>query len=218
MDQIELSEKTIRSISAFSERIMGYFYSGLLPLLVLSIEAPLFLKNIINSCGPLLTMVFSFGIGIGVYSIYFRIIGELIIFPFQHLIHFFFDSFRNINNSGSTIRILISYGVPIMKCRMAYQALKENFFVDDLHKELQISHGEIGVLYITSVIMFFSYFIILYINGFASFAYLYLSIGMFVPGLISDTIQHSKEAHLLKVYEENVIEFLRYYSYIKDNN
>jgi hypothetical protein len=38
MEKIELSDKVVQVIASAAERLIGYFYAGLLPVIILSIE------------------------------------------------------------------------------------------------------------------------------------------------------------------------------------
>lgn len=216
MDKLEVSDRTVSLLAAYAERMIGYIFSGLLPLLILTIEAKSMVKGYIEATGGILAALICIGLGIGIFSIYFRIIGELILYPLQHCIHILLDFCirRRGDKQSSTVGLLVHYGVPILRCRDAYQTIKDEFFKKRERTEMQFSHGEIHVVYLTSVITMVAYFVVNYTKGQASKLYIFISVVSLIAAIISDTRQHSKEAYRIRAEKNAVIKFLSDRGYI----
>jgi hypothetical protein len=51
MEKIELSDKVVQVIASAAERLIGYFYAGLLPVIILSIERGSVVKAFVEATG-----------------------------------------------------------------------------------------------------------------------------------------------------------------------
>lgn len=219
MEKPKMTIDSASFIASYAERIIGYIYAGLLPLLILTIEEKSIVKGCVDTTGAVLLTLICIGLGVGVFSIYFKIVGELFLYPLQHIFHILFDFIvrRSGDKRSSTVGLLVHFGVPILRARDAYQTIKDEYFQDFEKIEIQISHGELHVVYLTSLITFLTYIILEYFRGNASSIYLYLSIISLLAGIISDSRQHSKESSRIRAHKRNIIVFLKEKGFIDSN-
>lgn len=212
-----MSEKAINALTVSAEKLIGYFYAGLLTMAILAIENQNFVESFVKATGGFLAAIICFAVGICIFTIYFRILGGFAIYLFQHAIHILFDLLcrRKPHERTSTIGLLVYLKVPLLRTRGAYEKIKESFFTQQERSGIQIAHGELHVVYLTSVITFSTYFIIKCTTGTPSNIYLLIAIISFLAALIGDTRQHSHEAFLIKIKIEDIKEFLSEHGYIK---
>lgn len=187
------------------ERLIGYFYSGMLPAILFTIEYPQKMKLFFDAMGAFLGFLAIFSIGIGIFCAYFHLIGELILYPAQHIIHYLLDIVKpNKNKITSTIRFFRKeFGVPLLQTRSVYELVKNEFYVAKQKYSLHLIHGELHVLSITGTICLIYYFIT------HKYQYLLLGAVSFIIWLIADTRQHSKEAMLMNREKEEIKDFLK---------
>lgn len=193
------------------EQLIGYVYSGILAVFIVTQVEPAFIKKTIDTTTALLFTIIALIIGIGLYVFYFRIIGEFVLYPFQHLVHWFVDRLRGKTGREHTscVRYFGALGVPVGFRRFAYEAIMALFHSDDVRRRIQLQHGELHVLYLTAV------------EGFAAAAYLFfqgrdfqiwLVVGtvFFLGALLGDLRQHMLECTMIKAKgEQEVKKFLK---------
>lgn len=203
--------KTVKYFGVTSEQFIGYFYSGLLASLIFALLEPSKVKTVVDSLGNILSIFIALGIGIGLYTIYFQIVGEFFLFQLQRLIHHVFDRLlgnRNENQTSST-GYLGYLGVPFIMRRKAYESIKNDFDGDPVKLNLHLSHGEIHVLYITSIFLLAASFYSYTVGYENSVKWLSFGLIFLFGGLISDTKQHIKETHIFKsIGREKIRQFL----------
>ncbi|MEM1308782.1 MAG: hypothetical protein AAGF98_04645 [Cyanobacteria bacterium P01_H01_bin.153] len=211
MDKVVLSERALGIIAASAERFLGYLYAGVLPFVIVTIEKTSTVKEFVDATGGILAGTICLVIGIGIYTIYYRILGELLIFPFQHILHILLDvvTTKDPGKRSSTIGLLVHYGVPLNRCRSAYDSLKGVLFEGRDASEIQVSHGELHVLYLSSLITLAAFWGIQFFKGNASSLYVVISIVSFISALIADTLQHSREALVFKANQAEVVSLLK---------
>ena len=182
------------------EHLLGYTYAGLLTLLYCVILFPAEIKGLIDTLGGLISVFMVVGLGIGVFVFYFRIIGDFFIYPFQHIVHFLIDRIRNVEGSNSTsiIWYLGNFGVPLGMRRAAYQTCKAEFISKDVRLNVFLSHGELHVLYLTSIETFIVWFYYLKSQLVNNYLLLVIGIICFLGAILGDTYQHILETRLLK--------------------
>jgi hypothetical protein len=207
MEKIELSDKVVQVIASAAERLIGYFYAGLLPVIILSIEKGSVVKAFVEATGGVFALVCCFALGIGIYTVYFRIVGELLLYPFQHALHMLYD--KKFSKRTSTIGLMQDSGVPLWRARSAYNFVRERFLTKEDRADLQVEHGELHVLYLTFVITFL-YFLYLEFNLDQAHANIYflISVVSYIAALVGDTRQHSKECAFLENNKSELDEFL----------
>jgi hypothetical protein len=130
MEKIELSDKVVQVIASAAERLIGYFYAGLLPVIILSIERGSVVKAFVEATGGVFALVCCFALGIGIYTIYFRIVGELVLYPIQHTFHMIYDE-KFASKRTSTIGLMCDSGVPLWRARGAYNFVRERFLTKE---------------------------------------------------------------------------------------
>ena len=112
---MEISGQTFKGLADSAERLIGYLYAGVLPLAILAVEKPDFVKQVVGATSGLLAVIIAISLGIGIYTLHFRVFGELLIYPFQHIVHIIIDKVllrRTPERSSSTMRILHDLDVP----------------------------------------------------------------------------------------------------------
>ncbi len=207
----KISSKVYDLLALSIERIIGYTFSGilLLFLFVYNSENPeLYIREIAGR--TTLTIIACLVIGLGSYTIYFRLLGNFLLFPIQHLLHGLKDIVFNErgDNHTSTIFLLHHYGVNILRCRDAYEAVKDHIFSGDNAISVQLAHGELHVLYLMSVTAFLQVYIDFLRFRTVGVAYYATAAFLYFCAVLGDTAQHSKEAFRIKAHRASVINFL----------
>jgi hypothetical protein len=199
MDKLELSEKAVKVIGDSAERFIGYLYSGILILILLTIEDRQFVESFVKATGGILTAIICMSAGIGVYAIYFRLIGELFLFPLHYIMHTILDvvTGRWGEKRTCSLGVLHLYGVNFLSLRGSYEFIKRAFLNKEEGADIGVAHGELHVLYITSSL------------------YLFISLVVYVAALIGDIRQHKSETFILKANKSKVVELLKRAGYIK---
>lgn len=202
--------KTVRDFGANTERLIGYFYSGLSAVLVIAILEPQKIRSLIETLGTPISIITAVALGIGMYSIYFHIVGELFLFQMQRFFHYLSDLFRGFrgNRQTSTTGYIGFLGVPFLLRRRAYESLKNEFINEELKSEIYLAHGELSVLYISAT---YSIAAMLYSisSGLEYFFWLYAGSVFLTGAIIVDISQHSKESQIFKLRSESDLkEFL----------
>lgn len=211
MEPIKISDNALTAVSSSAERFIGYIYAGVLPLIILVIENSDVVGSFVSAIGGLLSVIIIIACGIGIYTVYFRVVGELLLFPFQHLFHYLLDAamLKDKENRTSTIGLLVGYGVPILRAREAYESIKDMYFSRHERTIMHIDHGELHILYITATITMGFYVISAeYMGNSASPHYLWVATVSYFSALIGDTRQHSKESAVIRKQKDEVTKFL----------
>ncbi len=152
-----------------------------------------------------------FVVGVVVFNLYYKVLGESIIFPFQHCIHHKIDLFRCRRNENQTspIYLLIYFGVDKSRARMAYGMVKKFVFEDDI-SHIQMEHSYVHLFYITAVGASVQSGISLF-SGSSRASLLWLSFSTFILclSIMADTKLHSDEGRMITAREDEVRNFLR---------
>ncbi len=194
----------VKSFGVTPEKVVGYAYAGLLAAVCLGLARPDILEQVVEALGLLLSVAVAFAIGIGIYAFYFNVIGEFILYPFQHTLHFLLDLIwrKTGQNHTCDIAYLGYLGVPIGLRRQAYETLKSEFYELERRRRIQLAHGEIHVLYLTFVELIVVGIYLVFHQSIPHAPFLFASLIVYFGALIADIKQHSIEAHLLKAYNE----------------
>lgn len=218
-----MDEKTslLQTLGVTPEQIIGYAYAGLLAAACFAIVDSQSIKSFIDSIGSLLSTLIFLGLGIGIYTFYFLVLGEFILYPFQHFLHRLMDKIRKKSGAQhtSTIAFIGYLGVPIGYRRAAYEAIKSDFYDVEERKRIQLAHGELHVLYLTAVELSVTALYLRFALGNSNLQFIVMALIAYLGALIGDTRQHSLEAHKLKTYgQEKVKNFLLEIGYISSDN
>ena len=216
-EEVEVSGRTAAAIAASAERFIGYLYSGFLLVVIALLERDNLAKlgfstgNPVSVTGGFLAAIIIFVLGIGVYSVYFRVLGEFVIYPIQHILHhLFFDLGRKAPTARSSpVGLMVGYGVSKWHARAAYMRVRDEFFTKKHQIEIQVAHGELHVLYITATVSLCAFFILKSRGLLPSVIYLIVSGLFFVFALMGDTRQHTTEAVYIRKKEAKIKEFLQ---------
>jgi hypothetical protein len=131
--------------------LIRYGYAGGLLYLILVIFNRDSVKTYTESIGSILVLFIIFAGGTCIYAIYRHLIGEWFLFPVAHGWDWLFSKSNRQTDSGavSTIWWLAQQGVPLGVRREAYTALRRDRVSIETKKQLDLSHSEVYVLYIT---------------------------------------------------------------------
>ncbi|WP_286922883.1 hypothetical protein [Flavobacterium sp. UBA4197] len=210
--------KIVRDFGANIERLIGYFYSGLSAVLVIAILKPKEIKDIIETLGSPIAVVTSLALGIGLYSLYFHIIGELFFFQLQRFYHYVTDLVHGYKNQHQRSNTgYVGYlGVTFSKRRQAYECLKNELINDDIKTEIHLKHGELSIIYISATYCFMAYGYCIMTENYCAF-WLYIGLILLIGAIITDTAQHSKENYIFKqTSEDELKKFLRSRGLLKE--
>lgn len=165
-----------------------------------------------DSLGGVLSVFAVIAIGFVIFIFYRYIIGEYIIFPIQHIIHYLFDIIlkRTKEKTTSSINLLKHLEVPNGIRRDAYTSIRDAFIDDKTRARWDLIHGEIHALYITSIIFLgISVFLKLNINGNNIWLWALIGIIVLISAIIADTHQHMVETRMIKALNrEDLKKFL----------
>jgi hypothetical protein len=218
-DKLEISDKAIQAISSAAERLIGYIYAGLFPAVIIIIEKGNIVENLVRSVGGIFTALICITVGIGIFSFYNKIVGELVVFSLQHFLHFAMDklTLKSAERGTSDIRFLIRLGVPWTRAREAYMFLRDNLADRRYKVTLELEHGEIHVLYLTACICLGTYILLDRIRTQPPTEwYLYIAAAAYLAATLADIRQHARECAWLRNRKNEVIGLLRENGYTVD--
>ena len=204
-------------IEKFSvNNILRYGYSGFLMVGIISLVDPNILEKTIKASGPVVTPLAIFFVGTCIFVVYRYVIGELLLFPIMHLIHWVFD--KVIWGTSSPTGYLGELGVIFGDKRVAYSEIRRGLLKDEERERFNFAHSETHILYITAIelvvasqIIDKNTFSLLY--GF----FLFGAILMLLSAIITDIQQHRVEYKILRHFykREELIKFLTERGYVK---
>ena len=192
-------DNVFRTFGATPEQIIGYVYTGLLSLLCLALSDSALVKQLKDSMGTLLLAVFVVTVGLAGYTVYFKIFGELILFPLQYLLHHALDFLRGRRGERHTATLsFIHYlGVPWPYCHAAYQEIKNEFYPGVTGPRIQLAHGELNVLYLTAIVLF-AFGVRGLLVADAAWPFLAVGLAFLICAFTADTIQQSLETQMIR--------------------
>jgi len=181
--------------------LMRYGYTGfLLAALMLQIfpeESKAFLSNAGSAVGPLCI----FALGGFVYTFFRYVLGDLFLFNITHFFHFLIDKFFNNGvPSSPTAYLRKEMGVAFGQRRQAYTEITRELFDEKTAQRLKIDHGEINMLYLTSVVACISSALLFFRKANATHILFWSEIAAFVFWLFAmfmDIKQHKKEHRMV---------------------
>src|SRR4051794_22976070 len=120
------SDNFVGFLGVTPEQGVGYVYSGTLSLVCFALIDPNQVKAVQQTLGSLLLAGTVATLGVGIYTFYFRVLGELVLFPFQYWLHHRLDRARHRagESQTATVSFLNWLGVPLAKGHFAYQEIK----------------------------------------------------------------------------------------------
>jgi len=216
------SEDTIIArLGVTPEQFVGYAYAGLLLVLIAAVVEPTAVKEIVGTLGGFLSAIVGLALGIGVYTLYFRILGEFLLYPVHHLAHLALDRMRGKSGlqHSSCVAYLGALGVQVGQRRAAYQAVKAAFFPQSDRRRIQLLHGELHVLYLTAVETAAAAIYLLTKDRSSNVkAWFAFSAVCYIAGLLGDLHQHTLECYMLKAHpQRNVLSFLAEAGYVSQS-
>src|SRR5436309_568231 len=202
-------EDLLAKIGVTSEELVGYLYGGLFVAICAALVDNARVKSIVEALGDFVSAIAVLGLGVGVYVLYRRIIGEMVLYHVHHMCHRVVDfvAGREKENLTSSTAFLGYLAVPLGRRRAAYSAVRETFFDTNTKRRIDLAHGELHVLYITAVGSVAAYlYLRLSTPGRISLAWLVISIVSYLGALVGDIKEHSFETHVLKMIERTRLE------------
>lgn len=94
---------------------------------------------------------------------------------------------------------------------MSYESIKNELFEENTLRKIQLSHGELHVLYLTFIESSIMIILIKWFNFsmISPFPFIFISCVSFIGAIISDIRQYSYEAHIIKnIGAEKIKEYL----------
>jgi hypothetical protein len=138
--------------------LIGGLYAGSLFALLASYCQPELTKRIVDALGSALAPLSTLLVGIGIYVFYRVLVGELVLYPVRHAIHFLLDKYvrrRNKDPKGfiSFICLLGDCGVDWGKRRFVYSEIRDSGkFLDKARRQrLDLIHSTYHLLYLTAL-------------------------------------------------------------------
>src|SRR6266545_5365827 len=125
---MQLDKDLLDALGVTSERIFGYIYAGIITTITAWLINPTPIEHLLNAAGAIVAVLLVIAVGSGVFGIYFRVLGSLILFPLTHWLHRGLDRLRaktQLDTVTSTIGYLRRLGV--RKPEAAYLAIKDGF-------------------------------------------------------------------------------------------
>lgn len=190
----------ISALGLTPEHIVGYVYSGALAVVCAAVVDAKALRSTQEALGVPFAIIAVATIGVVIYTFYFKILGEFVLFPLQYLVHHLIDLARRLRGERhtATISFLIALGVPRGRAHFAYQEIKAAEYEMDVRQRTQLSHGEIHIFYLTSTI----------VGGAAGYSLVKtdgkalwlaaVSLLFLVVAIMADTVQQSLETAIIR--------------------
>jgi len=198
--------------------LIRYGYSGMLLYLMLVIAYPAKVKVYTDAAGPVLAPLVVLTAGACIYVFYRHIVGEWVLFPLAHLVDYGGNR-RNGQEASSMICHLYKLGVPANNLRQAYTALRREFLLPDIKKQLDLAHSEVFVLYI-SVAELGALGCVLWWQHANGFPLVLAAAGLIlVSALAADVRQHRSEYRTMMIGgSEPYIDFLKKLGYLQERS
>lgn len=206
------------SLGTSPEDALGYIYAGVVPALLAAIVDPDGVRSVTATVGPIATAAIALGAGSGIYVLYRRVLGDLMLYPLQHALHRWFDKLcrRSGVEQTSCTGFLSSLGVPWGQRQLAYDSIKHLLLPPQRHRELSHAHGELHFPYLTSALLASTATYAAVTGQPGGTSWLAASAVMLLVALIADTRQHSYEAGLLKsLNRQELLRFLSDHGFLR---
>jgi len=223
---MQLDEAFLDAVGVTSERLFGYIYAGTLTLLSAWLIDAAPIEHRLRAAGSLVGLIILLGVGSGVFGVYYRIFGSLILFPLTHWLHRAWDRVRGkttLATTTSTMAYLRYLGVTNPEA--AYLAIKDSFAparstfpvgVGATATETRFfhAHGEVHFLYLTTVITCVAVVFVSAFRGTSSTPWFIASAVAYLGALIADIRLHSAETVQMRSSEAALREFLAEHGYL----
>lgn len=173
-------------------------YGGFLLTGIVSLLHPEILKKTIESTGNVVTPLIIFSIGACIYIMYRYVIGEFLLYPFTHFVHFLWDKIHKKNRvSTSVTGYLAKLGVKFGNRRQAYTEIRRSLLSEKIKNRLDVAHSETHILYIT-VLELFVLSVYLQQSNKPFIIFLLISLIAFISAICADIQQHQIECRIIK--------------------
>lgn len=218
---MQLDKDLLDALGVTSERIFGYIYAGIITTFIAWLIYPTPIEHLLSAAGAIVAVLLVVAVGSGVFGIYFRVLGSLILFPLTHWLHRGFDRLlarTKVDTVTSTIGYLRRLGV--RKPEAAYLAVKDTFApvrstgplgLDATANDVRFfhAHGEVHFLYLTTVVTFFAGVFITFFRSTPGLPWFVASVVSYIGAVVADIRLHSEETAQMRDSEEELRDFLR---------
>src|SRR6266545_643209 len=101
---MQLDKDLLDALGVTSERIFGYIYAGIITTITAWLINPTPIEHLLNAAGAIVAVLLVIAVGSGVFGIYFRVLGSLILFPLTHWLH------RGLDATATDVRFFHAHG------------------------------------------------------------------------------------------------------------
>ena len=175
-----------------AEQFYGVAFSSLAVTVLMLVESDARIQMLYENSSSYVKFTIVLTSGVLLFTVYRRIVGALLLFPAQHVLHIVVDCVfrRGKGSSSSPISYLWKIGVKVPYLRLAFEDVKLNFLSKSTSRQLLQGHGEVHLLYISSFVCAISFIWevqtqVLDGKEMAIFGVMFLVLAIFV-----DTFQH----------------------------
>jgi hypothetical protein len=182
---------------------------------------PVLTQNVVSALGNVLSPIVVVVVGAAIYLAYRIILGEWILYPTRHGIHFLLDKRRRRNAPDAFISftaLLAAEGVPFGMRRYAYSEIRdcEGILDHSTRERLDLIHATYHFLYLTSVeSIVAAWYIAHYANSIHNWKALSVISGIcIVAAFVADIRQDSWECRLLRQDRNQLRQFLKERHYV----
>jgi hypothetical protein len=140
------------------ETVLGGTYAGLLLSMLSAYYSPDLTQKTVSALGTVLAPLTAVFVGIGIYMFYRVILGECLLYPARHSLHWLIDEVcrkwrGEPDGFISFTALLASEGVPFGLRRYIYSELRNSadIFADGQRQRFDMTHATYHFLYITAV-------------------------------------------------------------------
>ncbi|MBA7683660.1 hypothetical protein ES703_92034 [subsurface metagenome] len=156
------------------------------------------MKDFVDALGGIVSTLVIIAFGASIYIFYRYVLGEFLIYPFTHFIHYLFDKKNEPTSPTGYLRRIKK--LKIGQVREAYTDIRRHFFEEKLRDKLDLDHSEIHLLWLTSVIGIFLFIYLSLVGNtdcMTRFSVFIASIFVYIAATIIDIKQHKKEYRLI---------------------
>ncbi len=182
--------------------VIKYGYGGALLTGLSAIVAPSEVETIIAALGAVATPIVILAIGACVYVMHRYVVGEFVIYPATHAIHWALN--RSILRRARVRHVtafLSELGLPFGERRLAYTEIRRDLFKGDTQRRIDLSHAEAHVLWLTFVLgLLATSWLYIYDETRIGVRLALLIFSLFAGfgGLVLDISLHQREGRLLE--------------------
>jgi len=202
-------------------RLIRYGYPGFLLVAIAAYFDHHKVHEMVSAAGTVVAPLVVFAIGACIYVLHRYVLGELIIYPGTHFIHWLLDCRSDKQKRTSVTGYLGSLKVEFGQRRSAYTDIRRGLFSDKQRERLDLDHTDAHIVWLTAVEFAGTAIYLLITNGHdigPKWFFCVATIPLVISGIMMDIRQNRKEYQLLNTdtMQSKVIEFLKKKGYLSD--